>query len=297
MPSFKRILFPVDFSERCRGAAHYAIALAGRFGSELVLLHVVETPIARPGELDFGAMAFETDLEGRVEYCRQLLDAFLENAQPADPAAQYLNVEKRIEQGDAARAIIRFAGETGVDLIMMPTHGYGAFRRFILGSVTAKVLHDADCPVWTGVHLEAAPPLDAIALRRVVCAIDLSAANEHPLRAASELCAEYGAELTVVHAVPGSEAVPERGMDKELQAHLKIDARERIQKALATLDIAASNVSVESGEVAHVVRSAAASHQSDLVVIGRGVHTGLAGRLRTHSYAIIRESPCPVLSI
>ncbi len=42
----------------------------------------------------------------------------------------------------------------------MPTHGYGPFRRFILGSVTAKVLHDADCPVWTGVHLEEAPPIE-----------------------------------------------------------------------------------------------------------------------------------------
>ena len=39
-------------------------------------------------------------------------------------------------------------------VILMPTHGYGPFRRFILGSNTAKVLHDADCPVWTGVHLE-----------------------------------------------------------------------------------------------------------------------------------------------
>jgi nucleotide-binding universal stress UspA family protein len=297
MPYFKRILFPVDFSERCRGAAHYAIALAGRFGSDLILFHVVEAPIARPGELDFGAMAFETDLEGRVEYCRQLLDSFLEQAQPGESAARYVNIEKRLEQGDAARAIIRLAGEAGVDLIMMPTHGYGAFRRFILGSVTAKVLHDADCPVWTGVHLESAPPLEAIAFHRILCAVDLSDANERPLQAASELCGEYGAELIVVHAVPGSEAIPERGIDKELQSHLKIDARERIQRCLATLDIVAAKICIESGEVAHVVKAAAGSHQADLVVIGRSAHTGLAGRLRTHSYAIIRESPCPVLSI
>jgi nucleotide-binding universal stress UspA family protein len=296
MPNFKRILFPVDFSERCRGAAHYAMALAGRFGSELVLFHVVETPIARPGELDFGAMAFETDLEGRVEYCRQLLDSFLETAQ-VEPATGYLQIEKHIEQGDAARAIIRFAAETGVDLIMMPTHGYGAFRRFILGSVTAKVLHDADCPVWTGVHLESAPPLEGISFRRVLCAIDLSEMNERPLRAASEMCDEYGAELIVVHAVPGAEAIPERGLDTELRMHLKRDARERIDRCLAALDVVAAHICVEGGEVAHVVKASATVHQADLVVIGRGAHTGLAGRLRTHSYAIIRESPCPVLSL
>jgi nucleotide-binding universal stress UspA family protein len=41
----------------------------------------------------------------------------------------------------------------------LPTHGLGAFRRSLIGSITAKVLHDAECPVWTGVHLAQAPPL------------------------------------------------------------------------------------------------------------------------------------------
>jgi len=297
MPNFKRILFPVDFSERSRGAAQYAIALAGRFGAELILFHVVETPIARPGELDFGAMAFETDVESRVEFCRQLLDSFADTALPRDSPPQFTKIEKRIEPGEPARAIVRIAHESDIDLIVMPTHGYGAFRRFILGSVTAKVLHDAECPVWTGVHMEAAPPLAAIAFRRILCAIDLSEANERPLRAASELCDEYGAELMVAHAVPATDAIPERGMDKELGAHLKVDARDRIQRSLSALDIVAAQVCIEGGDVSKVVKTAATAHHADLVVIGRGVHSGLAGRLRTHSYAIIRDSPCPVLSI
>ena len=37
----------------------------------------------------------------------------------------------------------------------MPTHGFGPLRRFLLGSVAAKVLHDAQCPVWTSVHTDA----------------------------------------------------------------------------------------------------------------------------------------------
>jgi nucleotide-binding universal stress UspA family protein len=42
-------------------------------------------------------------------------------------------------------------------LIILPTHGYGPFRRFLLGSATAKVLRDADCPVLIGAHMEHAP--------------------------------------------------------------------------------------------------------------------------------------------
>ena len=48
----------------------------------------------------------------------------------------------------------KWAKANQIDLIMMPTHGYGRFRALLLGSVTAKVLHDADCPVWTAVHRE-----------------------------------------------------------------------------------------------------------------------------------------------
>jgi hypothetical protein len=76
-----------------------------------------------------------------------------------------LTLKGRLAESDAARAcyvkrIVEFAHNNNITLIAMPTHGYGLFRRFLLGSVTAKVLHDADCPIWTGVHMEAAPPRD-----------------------------------------------------------------------------------------------------------------------------------------
>src|ERR1044071_9879738 len=124
MPSFKRILFPVDFSERCRGAARYAVAMAERFEAELLLLHVVETPVARPSDLDFGALAFASDSEAHIEDAAAMLQQFVDVA-----------AERRVERGDPARTILRVAHEISADLIMMPTHGYGAFRRFILGSV------------------------------------------------------------------------------------------------------------------------------------------------------------------
>ncbi|MGA8595805.1 MAG: universal stress protein [Bryobacteraceae bacterium] len=47
-------------------------------------------------------------------------------------------------RGDPAAAIVKCAQAEQVDLIMMPTHGYGPYRKFLLGSVTAKVLHDSD---------------------------------------------------------------------------------------------------------------------------------------------------------
>jgi nucleotide-binding universal stress UspA family protein len=289
MLRFDTILFPVDFSDRCLGAARYVEAVAGRFHSRLVLLHVLETTIGQPGDLDFGGLATSLQWEDRSARARQLLDDF------GAPDMNVLNVTRRLEAGDPARTIIRVAREENAGLIFMPTHGYGGFRRFILGSVTAKVLHDATCPVWTGAHLDKAPALEAITIRRIVCALDLTARSTEILRAAAWLSAEYGASLTLAHAVPGGEAIPERILDCELRRHLIAQSRERLQALAAEAGVEAS-VAVDSGEAARVVEAIARRDEADVVVIGRGQHSGF-GRLRTHAYAIIRESPCPVLSI
>jgi hypothetical protein len=58
----------------------------------------------------------------------------------------------------------------------------------------------------------------------------------------------------------------------------------------------AFDVCMESGSVAKVVRAAAEHHQADLIVIGRGAILDPMGRPRTNTYAVIRESICPVLS-
>ena len=77
-----------------------------------------------------------------------------------------LNVRRLVLEGDPARQIVEFAHREHTDIIAMPTHGYGPFRRFILGSNTAKVLHDADCAVWTGVHLGASAGMASNAVRQ-----------------------------------------------------------------------------------------------------------------------------------
>jgi nucleotide-binding universal stress UspA family protein len=289
MLNFNTIVFPVDFSDRCRGAAHYVEALAGRFSSRLILLHVLETTIGQPGDLDFGGLAASLQWEDRVERAQAMLDGFLKEE------LGYLNVERRLETGDPSRRIVTVAQEEHADLIMLPTHGYGGFRRFILGSVTAKVLHDADCPVWTGVHMEAAPPLDSIAVKTVMCSIDLTAKCESILAAGMQFAEEYDAQLVLAHVVPGSEAIPEKLLDCELRRHLLAQAREQLL-ALAATAGAKATLAVESGDVAETIDRMAKAHNADLLVIGRSHHAGF-GRLRTYSYAIIRQSPCPVLSL
>jgi len=96
--------------------------------------------------------------------------------------------------------------------------------------------------------------------------------------------------------VPGAETWPEHQYDIEFENSLRKDARERIESLQRSVGIKAP-LCVAAGHVAETARDEALRHGSDLIVIGRGVLDETLGRLRTHAYGIIRQAPCPVVSV
>ena len=129
MPMFSKILVPVAFSGRCEGAAQYAEALACHFHAELALLHVV-APVPAYWCPDAVVVSPEAN-EEVVAQSKAELDRFLGNG------LQGISVTRVVEEGDPAQEIVEYAHNGKFDLIVMPTHGYGPFRRFLLGSVSA----------------------------------------------------------------------------------------------------------------------------------------------------------------
>jgi nucleotide-binding universal stress UspA family protein len=266
MFKLKHVLFPVDFSDRCRGAAAFVEALVGRFDAELILLHVIEA-------------TYNSSLEDLHASQLTHLDTFF------GQDLKHLRVKRLVDHGEAARKIIECAAANHADLIMIPTRGMGIYRRLILGSTSAKVLHDADCPVWTGVHLENAPPLEAVTCNRILCAVDLKRSSARVLDWAARLAEEYQAELTVVHILPASATK---------YAHSKARGTlHRLQEAVQ----ARARVRVETGEVSKVVAEMSGELKANLLVIGRKAEAGVLGRLEMTAYSIIRQSPCPVVSV
>jgi len=289
MQSLSKILLPVDFSERSVAAAHYAKALAGRFGSELLLLHVLAPPQYEFGSLEIGGSMLTELYRGRAEQVSADLDAFL----AAELAG--MNVRRTVIEGEPASKIVEFAHRERAGIIIMPTHGYGPFRRFILGSNTAKVLHDADCPVWTGVHLEQASAPAADSLRSVLCGVDLGPQSSKTLCWAAMLAREFGARLTVIHVT-----APDPDFGDNSEVNWRIDVRESAERELLRLERSVNveaDLLIEAGEPAKIICSAAQRVEADALVIGRGSAAGVFGRLRTNAYAIIRQSPCPVVSV
>ena len=287
MRPLNKILLPVDFSERSLGAARYAKTLVDHFHSELVLLHVLTPPHYEFGALEIGGSMLAELYTNRAAQVQKELDTFL--------AGELDGIEARrvVLEGDPARQIVEFAHEEKVGLIVMPTHGYGPFRQFILGSITAKVLHDADCPVWTGVHLEEAPEVMPAPFKDILCAVDLGPQSCQALEWATLMQKEFGARLTVVHVMPAS---PSGAADEELAQDMELAVRtdlDRLQRTHGTQ----AELAIVAGDPPKTVCEMAEHLKAGLLVIGRGSAAGVFGRLRTNAYAIIRQSPCPVVSV
>jgi nucleotide-binding universal stress UspA family protein len=285
-----KILLPIDFQNVSPRVVHQAVFLARHFHSEILLLHVV-TPFSYPvGLLESGHEITARDLHARiVERAQKDLDQALR------PELDGIAVKRLMLRGDPAREIVQTARDEKVNLIMMSTHGAGVYR-FLLSSVTAKVLHESDCPVWTNAHPEEVPARE-FTIRNILCAVDLSDHSRNTVSRARQIADEFGARLTLVHITTGVESYGPGGsyidpVWKETIVGIATKEIAKLQQDVGTK----ADVIIDSGNVHELLNRAVEQAKGDLLVIGHmpsGGHLGENGG----GYAIIRESHIPVLSV
>jgi len=286
------ILIPTDFSERSAAAVRYAATMARRFKSRITLLHVLPPfNIAYPSQntpdiLTESVSAHKAESGQRLGlYLARELKEFA--------------VERVLLEGDPAQQIIDYAASNRTDMIIMETRGTGIFRRYILGSVTAKVLHDAPCPVFTGIHVIEVDKKQEYSIQRIVCAIDPANQDVTAIQWAKFLADAFHAQFSVVHVIPAPPFhLQTYTIESELRMLLSKGERERIQRLL---EVAGCPPGTEThvlwGPISKVVHAHAEDTGADLIVIGHGSENGVPGKLHSTGYSIIRDSFCPVLSV
>jgi nucleotide-binding universal stress UspA family protein len=166
----------------------------------------------------------------------------------------------------------------------------------LLGSTTAKILDDVDCPVVTSRHAETIAPRP-LEHREWLCTIGLGEDSERLLRYAHQAATEARSNLHIVHAIQASDpSLPVRlNLEEEIQSEERQEARERIADLQRRVGSQAP-VRIVVGPVKDALLEAARRFDADLLIIGRGPH-GAHGRLRDLTYAVVRDSPFPVFSI
>jgi len=286
MLPFRKILFPVDYSEPCNTVVPYVKDMLRHFTADLTLVHAYGPGALAYSELFIADPNWPEEIQA-IEAHR--LRQFAAEMFPGE------HVETFAKQGEAGQVIDDFVQHQGTDLVMLPTRGLGPVRRFLLGSVTAKVLHDVGAAVWTGVGSSLADHEPAVPYKSIVCALDDSDEAEAVLIAAKAIACTYHASLHLLHAV----ATPPMALEVDYNAYRKdlMDGADfRLRELKAKVGVNAPH-SVIDTMVIDGIRAEVLKRKADLVVLGRGEAQAGFSRVWSVLYPIVRESPCPVLSI
>ncbi len=140
----KRIVAPIDFSEPSLEGLRNAIELAEKFDAELIILYVIEPPVW--SGLAYSPTGYNPPdiTESLKEEAMKNLDKLRTEIIPGHVSCRLLTLE-----GKPADQIVSLSNEQSANLIVIATHGYSGFHRFVFGSVTERVVRTASCPVLT----------------------------------------------------------------------------------------------------------------------------------------------------
>ncbi len=299
MLSIQKILFPTDFSQCAESAFAHATALAKRYEAELHIVHVVIWPMMIPSYgLDTLYPAFE---DGRViDNLKQAAGEQLSAHSSRARLGSINVVEAQITDDAAGPAILSYAEDHDVDLIVMGTHGRKGIKKWMLGSVTQEIIRHARCPVFT-VNPDTVGD-EGLDVKRLLVPVDFSEHAEPLVRYAKSLAAAYDAGMDLLHVIahvnlplvygveaiyPGAEEVMDRSRSALL--HLAQNAEG------PDVDV---NVVVQGGDPAHQILTYAERHDMDLIVLCTHGFTGVE-RLLLGSVAekVVRAAAHPVFTI
>lgn len=296
-----RLLVPLDGSALAEVVIPWVKVFARLTNATVILTQVVE-PIEPIFELA-GTWEFANQAAERQEEAEQVAQRYLTRA-TQQLSDEGITVQTRVLVGSPTTMILQAAGEA--DLVIMATHGRTGLKRWVFGSVTDRVLHEATTPILlvrAGTDRPAIP-----AIHRLLVPLDGSPLAEQALPIASEMAKHAGAELLLIHSIGWVLAavadyphffINGKGVDQFI-AQVRDQAHAYLTKTAHRL--AQQSLSVETElrheHAAEAILISASAHQSDLIVmtthgrggLGRWVYGSVADR-------VLRAATTPILLI
>lgn len=284
---YERILLPVADSDSVTEIHSHAAALARETGATVQVLFVADTTRDSVTVVNADVVdALEREGETIVD---DVADAI---------ASMGVDYGTDVVQGSPAETIVEYADRYDYDLIVMPTHARSGLSRYLLGSVTEKVVRLSSVPVLTARLREddrLSFPYDT-----VLVPTDGSDAALHAAEHGLALAAALDATIHVLSVADETSLGPD--VRSVLSAdELERPAREAVEAVAAAAedyDIPAVHTHVEGGSPADTITAAIDDHDVDVVVMGttgrRGVDRILLGSVAEQT---VRTSPVPVITV
>jgi nucleotide-binding universal stress UspA family protein len=294
---FKKILCATDFSEFSNLAVNYGVALAKEFEAGLIISHVIDlSSVAIYGE-------FQLDPVGQQNRIIEDATAQLEEL-IGDQAVDW---EPLITVGKPADEISRVVEEKKINLVVAATRGRSGFKRLILGSVTERLMRTLSCPllvVRSPGHEFVSPEAHKVRLQKILVGCDFSPDSGRAFDYGLSLAQEFQAELHLVNVI---EPPVQPNLIREetlVSGEIQQDYHDMlIQKLKDMVPEEAANwcipqTSIIEGQPFDELIKYADTRDIDMIVLGVRGH-GLVKTLFLGSTTdrVIRDAPCPVLSV
>lgn len=143
---YKKILLPTDGSENAEKAADHAFLFGSRYGSEIILLYVVETPrFTGIRSTDKDELRNNLEQEGRKSFDR--ISNKINSLKSGEKCEKEFKLTFKFKEGSPADMILKTLDEKDIELVIMGSSGKHGLDRFLLGSVTENTMRSAHCPV------------------------------------------------------------------------------------------------------------------------------------------------------
>jgi nucleotide-binding universal stress UspA family protein len=296
MLRIKKVLYPTDFSHCAGHALPHTLHFTNTYGAELHLLHALVLHEADPSNLSHRL----PDMEELYLVLEEHAETQLKTAIEEHGRAGLTIKSAQVRAISAAGAILDYATENEIDLVVMGTHGRRGLRRLLLGSVAEEVVRLAPCPILAVPEREAGASPDHV--ERIVVPVDFSEHAKLALAYAVQLADAYGAQLHLLHVVDEvvypdfyPPVIPSGGSITE---ELRDQSLERMRGLLSGFEGADAAVHVRAGRAAPEIADFAEGQSADLVVIASHGLTGISHvLLGSVTEQLIRRAPCPVFTV
>lgn len=285
---YDRLLLPVDERTIESAVPHHVGELAHWADASVTLLYVADT--TRDSVTVSGTDVIDSLAEQGQEVVAEV-GGVLESLG--------VSYDTDVVQGGPAPTIVEYAESGGYDVVVMPTRGREGLSRYLLGSVTEKVVRLSSVPVLT-TRLRADEQV-TFPFESVLVATDGSAPATRAATHGVDLAAALDARLHVLSAVDDASSTLGSFADEEAKERREQGARE----AIAAVAEQAANAGVEDVET-HVVHDSPAdaivdtveAHDIHAVVLGTTGRQGL-DRILLGSVAekTVRTCPVPVITV
>ncbi|MEJ2103729.1 MAG: universal stress protein [Ignavibacteriaceae bacterium] len=298
MLQLQKILFPTDFSKCSEQALAHAVFLAEKYEAEIYVLHVITIFEDQPSIVSNEIAETKEMVKKLEDVAEKQLNKILDSHSSND-----IKITTEIKRGlSAAPAILEYASENKIDLIIMGTHGRRGLGHLLLGSAAEEVVRLAPCPLFTIRELK--DPKPVMHVNNILVPIDFSNYSEKALAYASEIAQSYNAQLQVLHIIEETMhpafSVTGKSSIFDLVPDIKDESRKRAEKMLSNFvsDRVKSKIFIQGGRAANDIIKFAKENSTDLIVIATHGLTGLEHMLLgSVTEKVVRMAHCPVFTV